>query len=158
MALVFYVILGWDLNLSIWISAAVIGVYIAFGGLLSAIFTEIIQFFLIWFGLFLVSVLGIIELGGLDNILSSLPERMSGLWSTAISPSANEMGVTWLGIALGLGFVLSFGYWTTDFLLVQRAFSAKDLDSARKTPIYASFFKMACSATTFYSEFNHSTF
>ena len=68
---------------------------------------------------------------------------MSGLWSTAISPSANEMGVTWLGIALGLGFVLSFGYWTTDFLLVQRAFSAKDLDSARKTPIYASFFKMA---------------
>ena len=143
MALVFYVILGWDLNLSIWISAAVIGVYIAFGGLLSAIFTEIIQFFLIWFGLFLVSVLGIIELGGLDNILSSLPERMSGLWSTAISPSANEMGVTWLGIALGLGFVLSFGYWTTDFLLVQRAFSAKDLDSARKTPIYASFFKMA---------------
>jgi SSS family solute:Na+ symporter len=143
MALVFYVILGWDLNLSIWISAAVIGVYIAFGGLLSAIFTEIIQFFLIWFGLFLVSVLGVIELGGLDNILSSLPERMSGLWSTAISPSANEMGVTWLGIALGLGFVLSFGYWTTDFLLVQRAFSAKDLDSARKTPIYASFFKMA---------------
>jgi SSS family solute:Na+ symporter len=143
MALVFYVILGWDLHLSIWISAAVIGIYIAFGGLLSAIFTEILQFFLIWFGLFLVSVLGIIELGGLDNILSTLPERMSGLWSTAVNPAANEMGVTWVGIVLGLGFVLSFGYWTTDFLLVQRAFSAKDLDSARKTPIYASFFKMA---------------
>jgi SSS family solute:Na+ symporter len=143
MALVFYVILGWDLNMSIWISAAVIGVYIAFGGLLSAIFTEIIQFFLIWFGLFLVSVLGIIELGGLNNILSTLPERMSGLWSTAANAADNGMGVTWVGIVLGLGFVLSFGYWTTDFLLTQRAFSAKDLDSARKTPIYASFFKMA---------------
>ncbi|MBP1608766.1 MAG: sodium solute transporter superfamily, partial [Acidobacteria bacterium] len=143
MALVFYVILGWNLNLSIWVSAAVIGVYITFGGLLSAIFTEIIQFFLIWFGLFLVSVLGIVELGGLGNILKTLPERMSGLWSTAANASSNEMGVTWVGIVLGLGFVLSFGYWTTDFLLVQRAFSAKDLDSARKTPIYASFFKMA---------------
>jgi solute:Na+ symporter, SSS family len=143
MALVFYVILGWNLNLSIWISAAVIGVYITFGGLLSAIFTEIIQFFLIWFGLFLVSVLGIVELGGLGNILNTLPQRMSGLWSTAANASSNEMGVTWVGIVLGLGFVLSFGYWTTDFLLVQRAFSAKNLDSARKTPIYASFFKMA---------------
>jgi solute:Na+ symporter, SSS family len=143
MALVFYVILGWNLNLSIWLSAAVIGVYITFGGLLSAIFTEIIQFFLIWFGLFLVSVLGIVELGGLRKILSTLPEKMSGLWSTTANASSNEMGVTWVGIVLGLGFVLSFGYWTTDFLLVQRAFSAKDLDSARKTPIYASFFKMA---------------
>lgn len=143
MALVFYVILGWDLNISIWVSAAVIGGYITFGGLLSAIFTEILQFFLIWFGLFLVSVLGIIELGGLDNIMATLPERMSGLWSTAANAGANEMGVTWVGIVLGLGFVLSFGYWTTDFLLVQRAFSAKDLDSARKTPLYASFFKMA---------------
>jgi solute:Na+ symporter, SSS family len=143
MALVFYVILGWNLNLSIWMSAAVIGVYITSGGLLSAIFTEIIQFFLIWFGLFLVSVLGIVELGGLGKILNTLPEKMSGLWSTAANASSNEMGVTWVGIVLGLGFVLSFGYWTTDFLLVQRAFSAKNLDSARKTPIYASFFKMA---------------
>ncbi len=143
MALVFNVVLGWDLNVSIWISAAVIGVYITFGGLLSAIFTEILQFFLIWFGLFLVAVLGIIELGGLDNIMSGLPERMSGLWSTAFHAADNEMGVTWIGLVLGLGFVLSFGYWTTDFLLVQRSFSARDLDSARKTPIFASFFKMA---------------
>lgn len=143
MALVFNVVLGWDLHISIWISAAVIGIYITLGGLLSAIFTEIVQFFLIWFGLFLVSILGLIELGGLDQVLTGLPERLSALWSTAASPADNEMGVTWLGIALGLGFVLSFGYWTTDFLLVQRAFSAKNLDAARKTPIYASFFKMA---------------
>ncbi len=143
MALVFNVVLGWDLNVSIWISAAVIGVYITLGGLLSAIFTEIVQFFLIWFGLFLVSILGLIELGGLNQVLSGLPERLSSLWATAGSPLDNEMGVNWLGIVLGLGFVLSFGYWTTDFLLVQRAFSAKNLDAARKTPIFASFFKMA---------------
>ncbi len=143
MALVFYVVLGWDLHLSIWISAAVIGMYITLGGLLSAIFTEIVQFFLIWFGLFLISILGIIDLGGLDTILSGLPDRLGSLWATAGHASANEMGVSWLGIVLGLGFVLSFGYWTTDFLLVQRAFSAKNLDAARKTPIYASFFKMA---------------
>ncbi|MDZ7330567.1 MAG: sodium:solute symporter family protein [candidate division KSB1 bacterium] len=143
MALVFNVVLKWDLHVSIWISAGVIAVYITLGGLLSAIFTEIVQFFLIWFGLFLVSILGLIELGGLKAVLTGLPERLSALWSTAASPTANEMGVTWLGIVLGLGFVLSFGYWTTDFLLVQRAFSAKDLDAARKTPIFASFFKMA---------------
>ncbi len=143
MALVFNVVLGWDLHVSIWISAAVIGIYITLGGLMSAIFTEIVQFFLIWFGLFLVSILGLVELGGLDQVLNGLPERLSGLWSTAASASDNGMGVTWLGIVLGLGFVLSFGYWTTDFLLVQRAFSAKNLDAARKTPIYASFFKMA---------------
>ncbi len=143
MALVFNVVLGWDLHVSIWISAAVIGVYITLGGLLSAIFTEIVQFFLIWFGLFLVSILGLIELGGLNQVLSDLPDKLSHLWANAGSPLDNDMGVNWLGIALGLGFVLSFGYWTTDFLLVQRAFSAKNLDAARKTPIFASFFKMA---------------
>jgi solute:Na+ symporter, SSS family len=67
---------------------------------------------------------------------------MSGLWSTAGSPDKNAMGVTWLSLCMGLGCVLSFGYWTTDFLLVQRAFSAKDLRSARMTPVIASFFKM----------------
>jgi SSS family solute:Na+ symporter len=143
MALVFNVVLGWDLHVSIWISAAVIGIYITLGGLMSAIFTEIVQFFLIWFGLFLVSILGLVELGGLNKVLSELPQNLSHLWATAGSSLDNSMGVNWLGIVLGLGFVLSFGYWTTDFLLVQRAFSAKNLDAARKTPMYASFFKMA---------------
>ena len=143
MAVVFHIILGWNMHLSIWISAAAVGVYITMGGLLSAILTEIVQFFLIWFGLFLVAVLGLVEVGGIDALLSDLPERMSSLWATAGDPAANGMGVTWIGIALGLGFVLSFGYWTTDFLIVQRAFSAKDLQAARNTPIVASFFKMA---------------
>ncbi len=143
MAVVFHIVLGWNMHLSIWVSAAAVAAYITLGGLLSAILTEIVQFFLIWFGLFLVAILGLVEVGGLDQLLSSVPQQMSSLWATAGDPTANGMGVTWLGIVLGLGFVLSFGYWTTDFLIVQRAFSAKDLQAARNTPIIASFFKMA---------------
>ncbi|HQG45228.1 MAG TPA: Na+/galactose cotransporter, partial [bacterium] len=104
---------------------------------------EIVQFFLIWFGLFLVAILGTVEMGGMHQVLTGLPDAMSKLWATTGSASNNAMGVTWIGIILGLGWVLSFGYWTTDFLVVQRAFSSKDLRSARMTPIIASFFKMA---------------
>ncbi|MDD5223733.1 MAG: sodium:solute symporter family protein [bacterium] len=143
MALVLRTILGWDWHLSMWVSALSIGVYIALGGLLSAIFTEIVQFFLIWFGLFLVAILGTIEMGGLGQVFAQIPPEMARLWATTGDPSQNAMGVTWLGIVVGLGFVLSFGYWTTDFLVVQRAFSSKNLRAARLAPITASFFKMA---------------
>lgn len=143
MALVLHTFLGWNWDLSMWISAATVAVYVTMSGLLSAIFTEIIQFFLIWFGLFLVTILGIVEFGGIDHVLARIPDSFSTLWSTSADPSQNGMAITWAGIVLGLGFVLSFGYWTTDFLVVQRAFSAKDLRSARMTPIIASFFKMA---------------
>lgn len=143
MALVLHTFLGWNWHLSMWISAITVGLYITMSGLLSAIFTEIIQFFLIWFGLFLVAILGIIEMGGVKAVFARVPGSFSQLWATAADPAANGMGVTWAGIVLGLGFVLSFGYWTTDFLVVQRAFSAKDLRAARTTPIIAAFFKMA---------------
>ena len=143
MALVFKVLLGWDWHVSMWASAAAIGVYITLGGLMSAIFTEIVQFFLIWAGLVLVAILGMVEVGGPQALLDGIPEGMSHLWSTAGDASDNAMGVTWVGIVMGLGFVLSFGYWTTDFLVVQRAFSSRDLRSARLAPITASFFKMA---------------
>lgn len=126
-----------------WVSAITVAAYVGLSGLMSAIFTEIIQFFLIWFGLFLVSVMGIIEIGSVDQILNRLPESMNTLWSTSGDPTQNGMLIHWAGIVLGLGFVLSFGYWTTDFLVVQRAFSAKDLRAARMTPLLASFFKMA---------------
>jgi len=142
MALVFRTFLGWNWDLSMWISALTVAVYVTLGGLMSAIFTEIVQFFLIWFGLFLVSVLGIIELGGWNEIFNRLEPAVSALWSTSGSAANNGMEITWAGVVLGLGFVLSFGYWTTDFLVVQRAFSSKDLRSARMTPIVASFFKM----------------
>jgi solute:Na+ symporter, SSS family len=148
MALVLHTFLGWNWDVSMWASAITVALYVTASGLLSAIFTEIIQFFLIWFGLFLVTILGIIEIGGIDQVMTRVNELYANgsyttLWSTSADPSANGMGITWAGIALGLGFVLSFGYWTTDFLVVQRAFSAKDLRSARMTPILASFFKMA---------------
>jgi SSS family solute:Na+ symporter len=143
MALVLRTILGWDWHVSMWTSAAAVGSYIALGGLQSAIFTEIIQFFLIWFGLVLVSLLGTVEAGGFHQVFSGVPAQMASLWSTTTSAAANPMGVTWAGVVMGLGWVLSFGYWTTDFLVVQRAFSSKDLRSARLTPINASFFKMA---------------
>lgn len=143
MALVLHTFLGWNWDASMWASAATVAVYVTLSGLMSAIFTEIIQFFLIWFGLFLVTILGIVEIGSLQEIFSRIPEAYSKLWSTSADPAQNGMMVTWGGIVLGLGFVLSFGYWTTDFLVVQRAFSAKDLRSARMTPIIASFFKMA---------------
>ncbi|HTY38790.1 MAG TPA: sodium:solute symporter family protein [Bacteroidota bacterium] len=148
MALVLHTFLGWDWNVSMWISAATVAAYVSLSGLMSAIFTEIIQFFLIWFGLFLVSILGIVEIGSVSEIFHRVDElyktvSYTTLWSTSGDPGLNGMAITWAGIILGLGFVLSFGYWTTDFLVVQRAFSAKDLRTARMTPILASFFKMA---------------
>ncbi len=143
MALVLHTFLGWHWDASMWASAATVAVYVTMSGLMSAIFTEIIQFFLIWFGLFLVSIMGVIEIGSVKEVFARIPEAYNTLWSTSADPSQNGMLITWGGIVLGLGFVLSFGYWTTDFLVVQRAFSAKDLRSARMTPILASFFKMA---------------
>jgi solute:Na+ symporter, SSS family len=142
MALVLHTFLGWNWDVSMWASAITVAAYVGLSGLMSAIFTEIIQFFLIWFGLFLVSALGIVEIGGLDKIFHDLGPSLRTLWSTSGDPSQNGMMISWAGIVLGLGFVLSFGYWTTDFLVVQRAFSAKDLRAARMTPITASFFKM----------------
>jgi solute:Na+ symporter, SSS family len=143
MALVLHTFLGWNWDVSMWASAATVAVYVTLSGLMSAIFTEIIQFFLIWFGLFLVAILGIIEVGGMNEVFRRVPEAYATLWSTSGNPADNGMLISWAGIVFGLGFVLSFGYWTTDFLVVQRAFSAKDLRAARMTPIIASFFKMA---------------
>ena len=143
MALVLHTFLGWNWDLSLWISAVTVAFYVTLSGLMSAIFTEIIQFFLIWFGLFLISILGIIEIGSIHQIFARIPQSFNTLWSTSGNPADNGMFVHWGGIVLGLGFVLSFGYWTTDFLVIQRAFSAKDLRTARMAPILASFFKMA---------------
>jgi solute:Na+ symporter, SSS family len=148
MALVLHTFLGWNWDVSMWASAITVAAYVTLSGLMSAIFTEIIQFFLIWFGLFLVSILGIIEIGSVQEIIARINEfspqiSFTTLWSSSSDPTQNGMFIHWGGIVLGLGFVLSFGYWTTDFLVVQRAFSAKDLRSARITPILASFFKMA---------------
>ncbi len=152
MGLVLATMLGWDFTTCVLISAGTVAVYVTFAGLTSAIFNEIIQFFLIWFGVLLIPILGLIEVGGWDNLVQLVSQRVaemgkSGdyvhLWSSMGSYQDNPMGLHWLGIVLGLGWVISFGYWTTDFLVVQRVFAAKDMRSAKMAPVIASYFKMA---------------
>jgi solute:Na+ symporter, SSS family len=148
MALVMKIILGWDIHFSIWVSSLTVAVYVFLGGLLSAIFNEVLQFFLIWLGAIVISVLGLVEAGGWSGMVHRIAQRWPGqdythLWSGLGSFTTNPMGINWAGIVLGLGFVISFGYWTTDFLVVQRVLSAKDLRSAKMAPIIGSVFKMA---------------
>ncbi|WP_143286894.1 sodium:solute symporter family protein [Caenibacillus caldisaponilyticus] len=143
MGLIFKVLIGWSLTTSILFSAVIVLIYVGLGGLTSSIYNEVLQFFLIWFGLLPIPFIGLHELGGWDKMLERLPDSFGHLWQNTADPSQNAMGISWLGIVLGLGFVLAFGYWTTDFLVVQRGFAAKNLRAAQNTPIFATFFKMA---------------
>jgi SSS family solute:Na+ symporter len=143
MALVLHIFVGWSLYSSIYISSVTIAIYIGLGGLTSAIFSEVLQFFLIWFGLILAVILGIVHVGGWHEVIARVPDSYLHLWSTTGSSADNPLFINWIGLVMGLGFVLGFGYWTTDFLVVQRAMSAKNLKSSQMTPILASFFKMA---------------
>jgi len=148
MAVVMKVVLGWNINFSIWISSLTVGVYVAAGGLFSAIFNEVLQFFLIWFGALLIPILGMIETHGWSGMVARIHENFPGhdfthMWAPLGSFGNNPMGINWIGIVFGLGAVQSMGYWTTDFLVVQRVLSAKDIRSAKMAPIIGSFFKMA---------------
>ncbi|MBV9404624.1 MAG: Na+/galactose cotransporter, partial [Acidobacteriaceae bacterium] len=139
---------GWDISFSIWISSLTVAAYVFLGGLLSAIFNEVLQFFLIWLGAIVISILGLVEAGGWSGMVrrihANFPDQdYTHLWKGLGSFTSNPMGIHWTGIVLGLGFVISFGYWTTDFLVVQRVLSAKDLRSAKMAPIIGSAFKMA---------------
>jgi SSS family solute:Na+ symporter len=148
MALVMKVVLGWDIHFSIWVSSLTVAVYVALGGLRSAIFNEVLQFVLIWAGAMLIPILGLIEAGGWHNLQAQIAARVAPgqdfthLWSTLGSFDANPMGIHWTGIVFGLGFVAAFGYWTTDFLVVQRVLAAKDLRAAKMAPIIGAAFKM----------------
>jgi SSS family solute:Na+ symporter len=147
MALVMKVVLGWNINFSIWVSSITVGIYVALGGLLSAIFNEVLQFVLIWLGGMLIPILGLIEAGGWSGMTARIAKNFpdqhyTHLWSTLGSFSDNPMGVHWTGIVFGLGFVVSFGYWTTDFLVVQRVLAAKDITAAKTAPIIGAAFKM----------------
>jgi SSS family solute:Na+ symporter len=146
MALVMKVVLGWDINFSIWVSSLTVAVYVALGGLRSAIFNEVLQFILIWAGALLIPILGLIEAGGWSNLKLQIARNASAeythLWSTLGSFNNNPMGIHWTGIVFGLAFVISCGYWTTDFLVVQRVLAAKDLRSAKMAPIIGAAFKM----------------
>src|SRR5438477_3992026 len=153
MAVVMRVVLGWNITFSILISSITVMIYVALGGLRSTIFNEFLQFFLIWAGALLIPVLGLIEAGGWSGlkakILQNLTEQhvanpgaYTHAWSTLGNFADNPMGINWVGIVFGLGAVISMGYWTTDFLVIQRVLSAKDLRSAKLAPIIGAAFKM----------------
>ncbi|MBP7794808.1 MAG: sodium:solute symporter family protein [Candidatus Aminicenantales bacterium] len=142
MALIFRMMLGWSLTSSILLSALVVLIYVFFGGLSSSIYNEVIQFFLIWLGLLPAVYVGLKAVGGFSGLAARLPETFLHAWKNMGSAAANPMGVDWMGVVLGLGFVLSFGYWTTDFLVVQRTLASENISAARRTPIMAAFPKM----------------
>ena len=146
MALVLKIVLGWNINFSILISSITVAIYVALGGLRSAIFNEVLQFILIWAGALLIPILGLIDAGGWSGLKARIAANASAeythLWSTLGKFSDNPMGIHWTGIIFGLGAIISMGYWTTDFLVVQRVLSAKDLRAAKMAPIIGAGFKM----------------
>lgn len=146
LALVLHTFVGWNWDLCIWISAGLVALYVTLSGLMSAIFTEIMQFFLIWAGILLIPILGFIDLRNPIEVFHSLPNEYLHMWATTGTASGNPMMISWAGLVLGLAFAVGFGYWTTDFLIIQRAFSAKDMRSARLTPIIGSYFKLLLGA------------
>ena len=146
------VLLGWNFNLGIGVSALIVLVYIFLGGLTSAIYNEVLQFFMIVFGFIPLAYLGLKDAGGWSALTKRLSDVATsqhfaaGTWSESWkhmgSAGDNPLGVEWFGLAMGLGFVLSFGYWCTDFLVIQRAMAANSMSAARRTPIIAAFPKM----------------
>jgi solute:Na+ symporter, SSS family len=136
-------LLGWNFNASILVSALIVLVYTFLGGLTSAIYNEVLQFFLIVMGFIPLVYLGLKDVGGWSGLkLRLADDAMVHSWKYLSNANANPMGVEWLGMLMGLGFVLSFGYWCTDFLVVQRAMAANSMTSARRTPLIAAFPKM----------------
>lgn len=148
MAVVMQTVLGWNMTFSIWVGAITVAVYVMLGGLRSAIINEVLQFVLIWAGAALIPILGLIEAGGWTNLKTQIAHNVgtndyTHLWTTLGSFKDNPMGIHWTGIIFGLGAVISFGYWTTDFLVVQRVLSANNLRSAKLAPVIGAAFKMA---------------
>ncbi|MEN6451565.1 MAG: sodium:solute symporter family protein [Thermoguttaceae bacterium] len=148
-------LLGWNFHFSLVASAIIVLSYIYLGGLTSAIYNEVLQFFLIVLGFLPLVVLGLIDVGGWNGLVEKLnhvavastptayaPGTWTQLWKPLATASSNPMDVEWFGMVMGLGFVLSFGYWCTDFLVVQRAMAANSMSAARRTPLIAAFPKI----------------
>jgi SSS family solute:Na+ symporter len=133
---------GYIFHFSIVVSALIVLGYIFLGGLTSAIYNEVLQFFLIVAGFVPLVYLGLKNLGGWQGMMAKLPESFGHSWTGMGSASTNPLGVEVFGLAMGLGFVLSFGYWCTDFLVVQRAMAADSMDAAQRTPLIAAVPKM----------------
>ncbi|HET7456890.1 MAG TPA: hypothetical protein VFJ74_04485, partial [Gemmatimonadaceae bacterium] len=136
-------LLGWSFNVSVLVSAAIVLAYVLLGGLTSAIYNEVLQFFMIVFGFVPLVWVGLKAVGGWDGLTARLaesatqhalaPGAYTHAWQGMSSAATNPIGVEWFGLVMGLGFVLSFGYWCTDFLVVQRAMAADSMTAARRT-------------------------
>lgn len=137
LAMLLQVILGWDFDVSIWLAAGVVMVYTYLGGLTSAVYNEVLQFFLIVLGIAPLIIIGMDKAGGWEGIVQNVDNAKLHLWKGMDSAANNPMGVDAFSLVFGLGFVLAFGYWCTDFLVVQRAMISKNLNDARRTPIIA---------------------
>ena len=131
-----------EFDFYLMISAVIVLVYMVLGGLTSAIYNEVLQFFLIVVGFAPLVFIGLKEIGGWEGLKANLPENMMHSWKFTGSADANPLGVEWFAVIIGLGFVLSFGYWTTNFLVVQRAMAAGSMSAARKTPLIGALPKM----------------
>jgi len=147
-----HLLLGWSFDASILVAAGVVLAYIFLGGLTSAIYNEVLQFFLIVFGFAPLVFLGLRAVGGWPGLSARLatlatangyaPGAYTRSWAFMGHAAQNPVGVEWFGLVMGLGFVLSFGYWCTDFLVVQRAMAANSMTAARRTPLIAALPKM----------------
>jgi len=142
LGLLLHLVLGWDFNMCVLASAAIVLAYTYLGGLTSAIYNEVLQFFLIVAGFAPLAILACDRAGGWEGIKSRLPANMTHSWHYMGHASENPMGVEIFGMMAGLGFVLSFGYWCTNFLVVQRAMAAENMSAARRTPLIGAIPKM----------------
>jgi len=148
LALVLKVMLGWPLWVGICVAAGVVLAYITLGGLSSAIYNEVLQFFVIVAAMLPLVLVGLHDLGGWNGMLDAFKETNVGeaglhvLQGTNPGDVTNPIGASWIGLVFGLGFVLSFGYWTTNFAEVQRALSARNLSAAQRTPLIGAFPKL----------------
>ncbi len=138
----FQLLLGWSFTACVLLSAGIVLVYIFLGGLTASIYNEVLQFFLILLGLAPMAIVCVVRVGGWRGLQARLPDVMTSAWRHMGSATSNPMGVDAFTMVAGLGFVLSFGYWCTDFLLVQRAMAAESMSAARRTPLVAAFPKM----------------
>ena len=154
MAKILQLLLGWNMDVSIWVASLTVAVYVTLGGLISAVFNEVLQYFLIWFGSLLIPILGLIDAGGWNGLVEKIQRNVpvihpsvgsanfTSLWRNLGSFDTNPMGIDWFGMVFGLGLAVSFGYWCTDFLQVQRVIVAKDLRAAQNGTIIGAVLKM----------------
>jgi SSS family solute:Na+ symporter len=154
LALVLNLMLGWSIAISILVAAAIVLVYITLGGLSSAIYNEVIQFFVILAALIPLVVVSLVKIGGVGGLKDAVHKSALGKAGThaweglGVTQHSNPLGTSWIALVFGLGFVLSFGYWTTNYAEVQRALSAKNLSAAQRTPLIGAYPKIFIPALT----------